>query len=511
MRLTRRAFLDLAAAAVALPVGLRSARPQDVFQEWPTEGWRASSPEEQGMDSNALARLIDFGAARGMDSLLVTRHGKIVTEVYYAPFRAGIKHRMNSATKAVVGTLTAIAWKNGLLDSLDHKALGFFADRTIVNLDERKKAITIQSLLDMTSGLDWTERLDGSKPESFFSMERSPDWQQFILDRPMSQAPGADFNYNSGNAHLLSAILTRITGLSALDYAKQELFGPLGITDIFWRNDPQGISAGGAGLYLQPRDMAKIGYLYLRNGFWRGQRLLPAGWMDKVNHASVDMHLSREPRLWYTNLFWAIPTDGVYIAVGHHRQLIVVMPALDIVAVTTGTRAYSYHRLVEAIAGSVRADAPLPSNSAALDLLAGRIEHVATERPTPVRAASGIAKSISGKVYHFATNARHLEWLSLNLSGENPSYEYRYDTDAPTQRFSGPIGLEGLYRIGGQRRFGINAAKGAWLDDKTFAIEHQTLGNDDAGRVILSFEGRGVAVTFEGADGKSTAYGETAD
>jgi hypothetical protein len=99
----------------------------------------------------------------------------------------------------------------------------------------------------------------------------------------------------------------------------------------------------------------------------------------------------------------------------------------------------------------------------------------------------------------------------LNLSGENPSYEYRYDTDAPNQRFSGPIGLEGLYRIGGQRRFGINAAKGAWLDDQTFAIEHQTLGNDDAGRMILSFEGSGVAVTFEGADDKSTAYGETAD
>ena len=260
--------------------------------DWPTKAWETSAPEQQGMDSKALADLVRFGASEKMDSLLVTRHGRIVAEAYYAPFRSGHKHRINSATKAVTGTLIAIALRDGLLDSLDRRVLEFFPDRAIANLDDNKQAMTIRHLLNMTSGLDWKERLDDTVPVTFLAMEQSPDWQQFILDQPMAQPPGMAFEYNSGNSHLLSAIINRLTGRSALDYAKAQLFGPLGITDVFWRRDPQGVSAGGAGLYLQPRDMAKIGYLYLRNGTWDGRQIVPPAWIDAVNHASVDMRLA---------------------------------------------------------------------------------------------------------------------------------------------------------------------------------------------------------------------------
>ena len=220
------------------------------------------------MDSSLLANLIDFGATHELESLLVIRHGTIVAEAYYAPFRAGVKHRINSATKSVIGTLIAIALKDGLLDSPDHPVVDFFSDRTIANLDDNKKAITIQNLLDMTSGLDWTEPLGEGLPQSMIAMERSADWEQFVLDRPIATKPGAAFNYDSGNPQLLSAILTRLTGQSALDYARKRLFEPLGISDVFWRSDPRGVSIGGYGLFLQPRDMAKFGYLYLRNGVW---------------------------------------------------------------------------------------------------------------------------------------------------------------------------------------------------------------------------------------------------
>ena len=209
----------------------------------------------------------------------------------------------------------AIASKDGLLDSPSHRVLDFFDRRSIANLDDRKEAITVQSLLDMTSGIEWTEPLDG-RPDSMFEMERSPDWVKFVLDRPMSSAPGDVFNYNSGNAHLLSAIITKLTGMSALEYAKAKLFGPLGINDVSWQHDPQGISNGGHGLYLQPRDMAKIGYLYLRNGAWEGKQLLPSAWIDKVTHATVDMHAPWEPELRYSNLFWVLPDKHVYMASG---------------------------------------------------------------------------------------------------------------------------------------------------------------------------------------------------
>ena len=263
------------------------AAAQEKPQPWPTKEWATSSPEEQGMSSERLARLVEFGGLNNMDSLLVTRHGRIVLEATYAPFRAGLKHRINSATKAVISTLVAMAMRDGRLDSTDRRVMEFFADRTIANLDDAKKAITIRHLLDMTSGLEWSEGLDGFR--SFLAMERSPDWQQFVLDQPMSEAPGTRFYYDSGNSHLLSAILTKVTGKSALDYAREVLFGPLGIEDVMWRGDPQGISGGGAGLYMHPRDMAKIGYLYLRGGVWEGKQILPASWIEGVRKADVDM------------------------------------------------------------------------------------------------------------------------------------------------------------------------------------------------------------------------------
>jgi CubicO group peptidase (beta-lactamase class C family) len=317
---------------------------------WPTKQWQTSLPEEQGMDSKELAELVDFGARRVLatpdvtlssmlDSLLVARHGKIIVEAYYAPYAAGIPHAVHSVTKAVIGTLTGIALKDGLLDSPSRRVLDFFDRRTIANVDDRKEAITVQDLLNMTSGSDWAEPL-GGRPASAIEMGHSPDWVQFILSRPMSSTPGDTFNYSAGNPHLLSAIITKLTGTSALEYAKAKLFGPLGITEVFWPHDPQGLSKGGDGLYLQPRDMAKIGYLYLRNGVWEGKQVLPSAWIDKVSHANVNMHLAMEPGLRYSNLFWAFPDKHVYGAVGYHRQVIMVFPDLDVVVVTTARDNY---------------------------------------------------------------------------------------------------------------------------------------------------------------------------
>lgn len=182
--------------------------------------------------------MVDWGTTHNFDSLLVQRHGKIVAGAYYVSYAAvsyGARgpHQVYSVTKAIIGTLTAIARKEGLLDSPSHRVLDFLDHRNIGNVDQRKEAITVQNLLDMTSGIEWTEPLDGT-PDSATKMGNSLDWVKFVLDRPMSSPPGDIFNYNSGNPHLLSAILTKLTGMSALEYAKAKLFGPLGISDVFW-------------------------------------------------------------------------------------------------------------------------------------------------------------------------------------------------------------------------------------------------------------------------------------
>jgi CubicO group peptidase (beta-lactamase class C family) len=224
----------------------------------------------------------------------------------------------------------------------------------------------------MTSGIEWTETLPDVHT-SVSEMESSPDWVKFILDRPMSSAPGEVFNYNSGNTHLLSAILTKLTGMSTLDYAKAKLFGPLGINRVSWWHDPQGIWNGGYGLYLQPRDMAKIGYLYLRKGVWEGKQLLPAVWIDKVNHATVDMHTAWEPTLRYCDLFWALPDKHVYMAVGYQGQVIMVFPDLDVVAVTTGRHGCPLSKFADSISRAAKSDASLPADAAGAKLLANKI------------------------------------------------------------------------------------------------------------------------------------------
>jgi CubicO group peptidase (beta-lactamase class C family) len=462
------------------------------------------------MDSKELAELVDFGARRilavpgvtlssMLDSLLVVRHAKIVVEAYYAPYATGIPHTINSVTKAIISTLTAIAWKDGLLDSPNHRVLDFFDRRSIANVDDRKEAITVQSLLDMTSGIEWMEQLlDGFA--SAIEMERSPDWVKFILDRPMSSAPGDAFNYNSGNTHLLSAIITKLTGMSVLEYAKAKLFEPLGITDVYWTHDPQGISTGGYGLYLQPRDMAKIGYLYLRDGAWEGKQLLSSAWIDKVSHATVDMHLGG---LRYSNLFWALPGKHVYMAVGHHGQTIIIFPDLDVVVVTTGRAGFQLGELANYISNSVKSDTALPADTASTQLLTNKILDVLTEKPIGVAATPKTAASISGKVYRFSPNAINVKSLSLILTDPQPHYDmetYASDGTKAGSRLTGPIGQDGLYRKGELTHHGfggrlegvprVNAVKGTWQDDHTFVIDRLVLGLGQAAeRWTLTFDG----------------------
>jgi CubicO group peptidase (beta-lactamase class C family) len=515
-----KVLLAISALLCALP-----ATAQEKPQPWPTKEWATSSPEEQGMSSERLARLVEFGGSNNMDSLLVTRHGRIVLEATFAPFRAGLKHRINSSTKAVVSTLVAMAMRDGKLDSTDRKVVEFFADRTIANLDERKKAITIRHLLDMTSGLEWSEGLDGFR--SFLEMERSPDWQQFVLDRPMSEAPGTRFYYDSGNSHLLSAILTKITGKSALDYARAELFGPLGIEDVMWRGDPHGISGGGAGLYMHPRDMAKIGYLWLRGGVWEGKQIQPASWIERVRKADVDMRETWTQNLRYGSQFWVMPGRDAYMAVGYDRQLIIVIPKLDIVAVTTGSARfatasgmpsrprYSFDSLVGFLASAVTGDAPLPDNPAATAELAQKVKEATIEQPAPVGGQPAMAKTISGKTWRFASNDMRIKSITFTLDGAEPSFEYEADGTpaSPAARFGGPIGFDGHYRVGGRMRYGVAATRARWLDDgTTLVLETQTLGNDDLVRATHAFGDKTVEVKFELAIGfQTTATGRTDD
>lgn len=287
-----------------------------------------------------------------------------------------------------------------------------------------------------------------------------------------------------------------------------KLFAPLGIGVSRWWHDSQGLTTGGGGLILYPRDMAKIGYLYLRKGAWEDKQLIPPDWADRQNHAAVKMNASFAPDLRYSNFFWAFPDKHVYMAVGDRCQLIMVFPELDIVAVVTARNYCSFSKMADDISAAVKSDTALPPNPAGATLLAENIRDISIEKSTEVGATPALASTISGRTYQFPDNALNVKSLSLSLPDVHPHYDleiYTRDPALPSLRLAGPIGLDGLYRQGESTPLGVLALKGAWSNSQTFAIDMRLLGGDSDRKWILSFDGARLNLRGKDSDGREVS------
>ncbi|MHA1984533.1 MAG: serine hydrolase domain-containing protein [Candidatus Hodarchaeales archaeon] len=241
-----------------------------------------STLEEQGIDSVEIDSIIDFIDQNdyAIDSMVIVRNGNLVLEKYlsleaYTNYVVQGKreaHLIASCTKTVTSALIGIALERGYLDNLSQKVVDFFTDRTIKNLDDRKKNVTIEDLLTMRAGFKWYQPFStesGYKDPSadHNMMARSIDYTQYVLDQPMVLDPGTGWDYSNGNSHLLSAIIQKVTRMTTLEFGQKFLFEPLDMYVLSWNNGPEGVTTGAAGLRLTPIDMAKFGLLYLMG--WR--------------------------------------------------------------------------------------------------------------------------------------------------------------------------------------------------------------------------------------------------
>jgi len=295
---------------------------------WPTKAWRTSTPEEQGMDSQKLEQMLVAIQQQhlSLHSLLIIRNGYLVSETYFEPYRQDTKHELYSCTKSFISTLIGIAVDKGYIDRTDRRIVDFFSEQVFANLNAQKEAMTLEDLLTMRSGLDWQEG-----DPVYREMYQNSDWVKFVLDKPMAQPPGRLFNYCSGCSHLLSAILQQTTGMNTRDFAEQQLFKPLGISNANWDTAAGGIPIGGWGLQLTPRDMAKLGYLYLRDGKWEGQQVVSAKWVE----SATQRHTETDGDLGYGYQWWTYPSLEAYTALGRYGQTIFVIPESDLIVVTT--------------------------------------------------------------------------------------------------------------------------------------------------------------------------------
>ncbi len=300
---------------------------------WPTDGWRVSTPREQGMNTTKLDDLVDFldDSALYPLSLIIVRNGYIVFEKYLS-LAVDVNETMDiySCTLSIISALVGIAIDEGLIESVDAHALDFFPDMVVSTDAARKGTITIEHLLTMTSGLSWEENNDP------VNMKNTDDWVQYVFDKPMIFDAGTSYEYNSGNAHILSAILQNVTGMTTSEMADEYLFGPMGIADYEWDEDPQGITDGTGACELSTRDMAKFGYLYLNNGTWDTEQIVPAEWVATSQQSLATVNSIKD----YGYLWWIYRGVGAYNAVGFWARVISVIPEYDIVAVVTGYDSY---------------------------------------------------------------------------------------------------------------------------------------------------------------------------
>jgi len=317
------------ATPAQLPISSPKA-PETPTPDRPTQSWRIVNPQEQGLDVEILSKMFSVIEEENISlhSVVVVRNGDIVAEKYYGIWSPDNKHTVQSVTKTIISALVGIALEDGCIKSLDDPIWNYLPDRTPVDNDALKQEISLKHLLTMSSGFEW---YDGQTP-----IWTSADWIQFVLDQPMAAQPGTVWNYNSGNAHLLSAIIQNACEMNTLDYARKKLFTPLGMTDVKWETDPKGIPNGGWGLSMLPRDIAKFGLLYLNDGVWDGQQIVPVEWIEVSTQKYFQVPKPLEPWDLYYGYTWWLHGDGSYYAAhGRGGQFIYILPEQHMVVVFT--------------------------------------------------------------------------------------------------------------------------------------------------------------------------------
>ena len=447
------------------------------------DDWVTSVPEEVGLDSTALVEMCDYALERRIPvhSVQIVRRGKLVLDAYFYPFAPGLRHDVASVTKSITSTLVGLAMEKELLPGAKAKLRELVPDRKTSEWETRKQNIRLEDLLTMRAGWDC-----GFEPNEarLFEMRKSADWFQFMLNVPMVADPGTRWAYCSGNCHVLSVLITRATGTNALGFARRELFAPLGISDVAWPSDAGGNNHGWGDLQLRPRDMAKIGYLFLRGGQWNDRRIVSKEWIREATRAHVDRTSNNDG---YGYFWWVKVKDypGMFEAVGRGGQRINIWPAKDLVLVFTGG-GFEPGDLARFILKALKSDTPLPSNPNGLSELNNRLA-VAQKAPPrqPVPRMPTLAAEISGKTFELATNALNISSLTLTFNNSSEA-SFRLKWNGQDVAFS--IGLNAVERFSTNPLVGLpQAAKGAWLDDKSFLLELDLVGGVNFYHIRLTF------------------------
>ena len=282
-----------------------------------------ATPESQGISSDlfaALLRELDASKDTEMHHFMALRHGKVICECNFAPYPKGMWHITHSMCKSITGMAIGMLIEEEKL-KLDENIYDIFSDHINAFSKIFRPVITVENLLTMTSGVTFNES----------GIVSGNDWLGSFLNASVNGKPGTEFQYNSLNTYVLSAIITKRTGETLTEYLTPRLFGPLGITKYYWETCPKGITKGGWGLFLCAEDMAKLGQLYLQRGKWNGQQLVSEYWIE----ISTARHLKTQNDTYgYGYQLWMEQRPGSFEYNGMLGQNVIIYPDMDMVLVT---------------------------------------------------------------------------------------------------------------------------------------------------------------------------------
>lgn len=445
------------------------------------DGLPRSTPEKQSVDSNSILQFLDDVAAANLElhSFMLYRHGHVVSEGWWWPYRADLPHMMHSLTKSVAVCGTALAMQEGHLH-FDDKVISFFKDELPAKVDDKLAAMTVRDLLTMRTG-------HAGETSGSVWRQISTSWVAEFFKIPVVYPPGTKFVYTSAASYMLSAIVTRTTGQRLRDFLEPRFFKPLGIKDLRWDVSPGGVNPGGNGLTWTTADSLKLGALHAQNGLWQGKRILSADWVHAASIPQVE-----EGKYGYQ---WWIGPDKAYYALGLFTQLSIVFPEHDAVLALTSAIDGSKHLLPIVWKHFPRSfgepSTPARADDARLTARTDKLRLL----PTLTHTSSPVAQRVSGRKFQIESNEDGVAAVRFDFTAERCEFTLRDErgehrvTNGLSDWIEGTTSMTGN-KLHHQYFDDLRIVAGArWLDEKTLEMIWQYNESAFRDRVLCRFEG----------------------
>jgi CubicO group peptidase (beta-lactamase class C family)/predicted glycoside hydrolase/deacetylase ChbG (UPF0249 family) len=474
-----------------------------------------STPEAEGVSSEGIIDFIDAvsKSKHELHSFMIVRHGKVVSEGWWNPYRNDLKHTMYSCSKSFTATAVGFAVNEGRL-TVNDKVISFFPDDLPTTISPFLADLKVKDLLSMSVG---------HEKEPSMIIATSDNWVRDFLKTPIKFQPGTKFLYNSPATYMLSAIVQKVTGQKVIDYLKPRLFDPLGISGIDWEIDPKGINVGGWGLRLKTEDMAKFGQLFLQKGVWKGKQILPSSWVEEAS----TMKIMQDPNAtqarkdssdWlqgYCYQMWRCRNNG-YRGDGANGQFIIVLPEKDaVIAITCETSDMQGEiNLVWKYLFPALQDKKMELNPKIGVSLKEKIASLAV--PINIKNLHSTTESqISGKIFQVYSGEKSIENIGFNF--QNDICTISLKTDSTTHQI--PFG-KGKWQLSETTKFGpylVARARGNrvglpifkvagsydWKDEKTLELTLRYIESPHAETIVCTFEGDKMNLDFQNVFNKN--------